>query len=818
MFATAHDSKVLLVMAAALGGCGGAPPDTSQAESAITQGRTDDNTIEANVVVQIGGQNCTGTLISPLAVLTAKHCVTGDDSGKAGIPLPVSVEIGNGAGAYATTRTAVAATPYHDFEPLHLGGFTDGEQGIDVALLWLDAPVLAEAHILRPALAAPPVGGSDTNGGTYGHDLGYLGFAGWSAFDGATRQVILFDSVTLHHYPEAPDDIGQIWDYNPGPGDVNPGDSGGPMFLQHVDGTRDVLGVLSGHAYTSVTDCGFSNCVVWADVTRGEPARWIREQMVDATPRGPRWLAMHPGYLWRGEVDYTGPCQRGRDQDCDHWFDEHDNCPAVQNYDQADADDDGLGDACTVPTVRFVSPSSAPPSGGVRVQIDGTNFDTRGGTRIAFGGAAASGVTCPSSTQCFATAPPGNGMVDIVVWRPQVSSLPGPNARFAYVPSVTGIEPATARVGDAVTIHGVGLSSAPGATAIRFGSSAVTNLSCYPGPDCTAIVPPGSGTVDVQATVNGTLSAVTAADRFSYPATRIDHLDVASGSITGGTYVVLSGSGFDPVVGGTRVYFGAVPSDYVTCDSSTSCRARSPAAAQYGTVHIAFSAFGATSPASAADQFTYVPNAVAAVSWSALAGGLLGLNGYAPAGGHTVALTSSDPAAVVVPAALQIAAGSTATTFALAFLPIDRAETVTITASDGVATASTTVAAAAWPVVTLELSAATLAANASATATVSLASAAPAGGATVALSSTDPAAIAVPASVTVPAGSHTTTFSFTNAYAGAPKSVALGARYAGTTSTATIQVPGDFVCKPLTCKPGWWFNPDTCGCERGQPN
>jgi hypothetical protein len=50
--------------------------------------------------------------------------------------------------------------------------------------------------------------------------------------------------------------------------------------------------------------------------------------------------------VWWGEVDYTGPCQESRDTDCDHWYDEHDNCAWTFNPGQEDTDDDGRGDAC----------------------------------------------------------------------------------------------------------------------------------------------------------------------------------------------------------------------------------------------------------------------------------------------------------------------------------------------------------------------------------------------------------------------------------------------------------------------------------------
>jgi hypothetical protein len=74
----------------------------------------------------------------------------------------------------------------------------------------------------------------------------------------------------------------------------------------------------------------------------------------------------------------------------------------------------------SLPTVTSVAPSSGPNTGGTSIQVGGAIFDTTGGTQIIFGGPngrLATGVTCPSSTQCSATTPDAgsSGVWDVLV-------------------------------------------------------------------------------------------------------------------------------------------------------------------------------------------------------------------------------------------------------------------------------------------------------------------------------------------------------------------------------------------------------------------
>lgn len=472
------------------------------------------------------------------------------------------------------------------------------------------------------------------------------------------------------------------------------------------------------------------------------------------------------------------------------------------------------------PTVTYLSNSAGPPAGGTSIRIDGTGFDTTGHTRVTFGGVPALSVSCPNSTQCYVTSPPGNGLVDVVVTRNWFSSPTSDASKFGYSPSVTSIEPTAGNPGDVVTIHGIGFSWAPGATTIRFGNALATSSSCYPGPDCWAIVPPGASTVDVVVTVNGTPTVPWLNDRFTYAPSAITRIDTSNGSIAGGTYVNLYGNGFDPALGGTRVWFGNVEASYVQCDRSTTCYVRSPPGADYGGVYITFSAFGITSAPTAAAWFTYVPAALRSIvyyPYSYPASASVSLNGYAPPGGVNVTFASGDPSALAAPAPLWIPPGSTGTSATATLLPIDHAETVTLTASDGTVSVSTPVSLFAWPVFSLQVGAAVLGQNESTTLAASLASAAPAGGATVSLSSSDPAAIAVPATVTIAAGSHQAIVPITNNYGGAPKDVTLTATYNGQATTASVSVPSDTSCVRHTCRSGWYWNTADCLCEQGPP-
>ncbi len=161
----------------------------------------------------------------------------------------------------------------------------------------------------------------------------------------------------------------------------------------------------------------------------------------------------------------------------------------------------------------------------------------------------------------------------------------------------------------------------------------------------------------------------------------------------------------------------------------------------------------------------------------------------APAGGATVSLSSSNTAAAQVPVTVTVPAGQTTATFMATTSPVAADATVTITASyaSAVRTALMTVTAPVAVLTSVGVSPASVLGGSSSTGTVTLDLPAPAGGAVIALSSSDPAA-QVPATVAVQAGQTSATFSVTTSPVAADATVTITASYASAVRTALLTV------------------------------
>jgi hypothetical protein len=149
--------------------------------------------------------------------------------------------------------------------------------------------------------------------------------------------------------------------------------------------------------------------------------------------------------------------------------------------------------------------------------------------------------------------------------------------------SILSIDPTTAPAGDIVTIYGGGFMA--GAT-VDFGAFASPAVTFVDSGELTAVVPDGTGTVDVTVTVLGQYSATLPAAFLFAP--RIDLVTPGVGPMAGGTLVTITGLNFINTPTDPEVWFGAVqasPSD-VTWISATEITVFTPLTATFGPVDV----------------------------------------------------------------------------------------------------------------------------------------------------------------------------------------------------------------------------------------
>jgi hypothetical protein len=416
----------------------------------ISGGSNDSSDPVSDVVVKVWGSGgyCTGTFITPTAVLTASHCMLGTDkpSNPVGNPIQIWVgaDINNPIRKYYWQGPSVVAI--YGGQSIH---HVD-DSGNDLAIIFLDNEVVPQgfntvpafdyAAIHRPTLIAPCSSNSsvcpDTNGGPYSPPLI---MAGWSAAGNPQFRQVVTIPDDVNHYPGSPEPDGQYWDHHQSSVFTQHGDSGGPLFVMNQDAAgqpfRDVLGVLS-NIHTSWC-CNYDQ---WTDITRGAMAQWMNDVMTDKT-RTDKWHQQHPGYKWWGEVDYTGPCRADVDSDCDHWLDVHDNCPQVYNPDQADGLDVGVGNAC-LPVITSITPTHGPKEGETPFVITGFGFPTDIPATITFNNIFALDAKCPLSTMCTGKTPQNGGATGKVLLSGTVkvqawgnNELHGVTTTYTYDPS-----------------------------------------------------------------------------------------------------------------------------------------------------------------------------------------------------------------------------------------------------------------------------------------------------------------------------------------------------------------------------------------------
>ena len=178
----------------------------------------------------------------------------------------------------------------------------------------------------------------------------------------------------------------------------------------------------------------------------------------------------------------------------------------------------------------------------------------------------------------------------------------------APAPTVNSLKPSNGPAAGGNMIAVVG-SNFTGATAVNFGSTPATSFSVVSSAQINAVVPAGSGAVDVTVTTPGGTSPTVSGDIYKYVPS-VTSVSPTSGPTTGGTTVTINGTGF---TGATGVSFGGTAATF-SVKSSSQISATAPAGAA-GTVDITVTTPGGTSATSTNDQYTYVtPPTVTRVS------------------------------------------------------------------------------------------------------------------------------------------------------------------------------------------------------------
>ncbi len=237
----------------------------------------------------------------------------------------------------------------------------------------------------------------------------------------------------------------------------------------------------------------------------------------------------------------------------------------------------------TPPAVTAVSPTGGPAAGGNTVTVTGSGFAS--GDTVDFGPSnPGSNVTVASGgASLTATAPPGTGTVDVTVTDPtNGTSATVPTDQYTYAlppPTVTSVSPSSGTVfgGTPVTITGTNFDPTASGDTVDFGGNVVTVTSAST-TSLTVTAPPGSaGAVPVTVT---TPSGASNAGSYTYVSSppAVTSIAPSSGSTGGGTFVTITGTGFDPVAAGDTVDFGSSPGT-VTSASTTSITVLTPAAA-----------------------------------------------------------------------------------------------------------------------------------------------------------------------------------------------------------------------------------------------
>ncbi|MEU4345260.1 IPT/TIG domain-containing protein, partial [Nocardia sp. NPDC023852] len=245
------------------------------------------------------------------------------------------------------------------------------------------------------------------------------------------------------------------------------------------------------------------------------------------------------------------------------------------------------------PTLASLVPTAGPRTGGNTVTLTGANLT--GATAVSFGATPAAAFTVVSDTEISVVAPAGTGTAAVTV-----TTTGGTSSAVAYAyapsPALASVDPDSGPEdgGNTVTLTGTGFART---TAVSFGANSAVSFTVVSDTEITAVVPAGTGSVDVTVTTAGGVSNPVA---YTYiPAPALAAVADDYGPETGGNAVTIRGTRFATA---TAVNFGRTRAPAFTVVSDTEIKVVAPAGT--GTAAVTVETVGGASDAA---LYTFVP-------------------------------------------------------------------------------------------------------------------------------------------------------------------------------------------------------------------
>lgn len=276
-----------------------------------------------------------------------------------------------------------------------------------------------------------------------------------------------------------------------------------------------------------------------------------------------------------------------------------------------------IGNTLPAPTISSISSLSG--NVGASITLTGTNFDTTSGNTVVRVGGVPAVITNITGTQIIFTVPSGvtSGAVTVTTGS-GTATAPGGNFTVTGLVTITSFSPIAGVIGTSVVINGSGFDPTPANNTVKFnpagpGGGVVASVGAASSTQLTVTVPAGATTGDIS--VATTQGSVVSAAVFS-----VSPVISALSPLYGGTgsYLTITGTGFDPASGATVVRVNGVIAN-ITSISPTSISTQIPVGASSGVVTVTTAGGVATSSVS----FT-VTNTLPTISGFAPASGPVG--------------------------------------------------------------------------------------------------------------------------------------------------------------------------------------------------